>query len=394
MTPKTDTETRYAARSGAGVGSAPATESAPATRRESERARVAWSHVLPLAVVLAFANGFWIIVLRGAVGAIERTSAPFSTWLHESTLLVPVYVVAVLVAFRFAHRWFGARPRGIRAVSGSIGLVAAATTAAGTLLLITSAWFDFQLQKDDLHHTGQMHMSCDSVCVSDRIRATLNMEIKGAWVGLLLMLGTSLIMTALVVAFRGGVIVLARSPRDVAPRTVEGTRLVLAAGLLGAGVIHAAVVPEHFDEWWAAGTFFVALVLAEVGTAVAVLARSRAVRTPALVAAAVVSAGPLLVWAVSRTSGLPFGPEAFEPEAIGVADVLSCALELTTLVIAVVLLRRRSPGGTWTPYGLAIGLCAVLAATLIGVGGADLPGVGAFSSVGQHHATHGVISEG
>src|SRR4051794_36594016 len=200
MTPKTDTETRYVARSGAGVGSAREQATPTASGRDTRRAGVAWSHVLPLAVVLAFANSFWIIVLRGAVGAIERTSAPFSTWLHESTLLVPVYVVAVLVAFRLAHRWFGSQPRGLRAAGGTIGLVGAATSAAGTLLLIASSWFDFRLQAGDLHHTGQMHMSCDPTCVSERVRATLNMEIKGVWVGLLLMLVTSLVMAALVVA--------------------------------------------------------------------------------------------------------------------------------------------------------------------------------------------------
>jgi len=128
-------------------------------------------------------------------GSDAPRSAP--QWMTSASPLSKLITRLVLAERRYRgsmaglFRWFGARPRGIRAVSGSIGLVAAATTAAGTLLLITSAWFDFQLQKDDLHHTGQMHMSCDSVCVSDRIRATLNMEIKGAWVGLLLMLGTS-----------------------------------------------------------------------------------------------------------------------------------------------------------------------------------------------------------
>ena len=37
---------------------------------------VPWRTVLPLAVVLAFADGFWIISLRGAVGALERTESP------------------------------------------------------------------------------------------------------------------------------------------------------------------------------------------------------------------------------------------------------------------------------------------------------------------------------
>jgi hypothetical protein len=38
--------------------------------------RVPWPTVLPLAVVLAFADGFWIISLRAPVGALERTESP------------------------------------------------------------------------------------------------------------------------------------------------------------------------------------------------------------------------------------------------------------------------------------------------------------------------------
>ena len=52
------------------------------------------------------------------------------------------------------------------------------------------------------------------------------------------------------------------------------------------------------------------------------------------------SAGPLLVWLYSRTLGLPFGPDAGIPEAVGIPDVVCCALEIGTLIAAVVLLRR------------------------------------------------------
>src|SRR5262245_45688344 len=123
----------------------------PATPVTADRrqARVAWSHVLPLAVVLAFANGFWIISMRGAIGAIERTSAPFETWWRESALLTPVYVVAVLAAFWVAQRWFGPRPRGVRAVLGSGGVVAVATALTGTVLMAMSSWFDYRLQRAD-----------------------------------------------------------------------------------------------------------------------------------------------------------------------------------------------------------------------------------------------------
>ena len=79
---------------------------------------------------------------------------------------MPVYVVAVLAAFRLAQRWFGQQPRGIRAISATGALVALATTAAGTLLMMGSMWFDFRFQVGDLRSTGQMHMGCDSTCVS------------------------------------------------------------------------------------------------------------------------------------------------------------------------------------------------------------------------------------
>ena len=361
-------------------------------------ARVSWSHVLPLAVVLAYANGFWIITLRGAVGAIQRTSAPFDSWLRESALLVPVYVVAVLAAFMVAQRWFGPRPRGVRRLAVSGATVAGATALTGTALLALSSWFDFRLQRADLQHMSIAHPGCDASCLSARIQATADLLIKSIWVGLILMVVTDLVLVALVVAFRGGRLVLARPPSPHRPPRPTGTALVLAAGLAGAGAIHLAVIDEHLAEWWAAAVFFVVLALAELTAAAVALSRERAWRLAGLWSAIVVSAGPLLVWTVSRTWGLPFGPEAGEPEAIGAADVLSCVLEVLTLALAVVLLRRElrrgAPSTTWSRHGLALALTGVLAVTLIGVGGSSLPVVGAFSHLGGAHVQHETASEG
>ena len=50
------------------------------------RLGVPWLTVLPLAAVMAYADGFWMMSLRGAVGAIERTQEPFTSWWRESTL--------------------------------------------------------------------------------------------------------------------------------------------------------------------------------------------------------------------------------------------------------------------------------------------------------------------
>ena len=87
--------------------------------------------VLPLAVVMAYADGFWMMSLRGAVGAIERTEEPFASWLRESTLVLPVFVFAVLGALTLALRWFGPALRRTRTVLTAALLIVAAGTVAG-----------------------------------------------------------------------------------------------------------------------------------------------------------------------------------------------------------------------------------------------------------------------
>ena len=75
------------------------------------------------------------------------------------------------------------------------------------------------------------------------------------------------------------------------------------------------MVPEHLGEWPAAGGFFVVLTLAEVAAAALVVTRRRW----ALPMALAVSVGPLLLWLWSRTLGMPFGPDPWVPEAVGLA---------------------------------------------------------------------------
>ena len=68
------------------------------------RLAVPWSTVLPSAILMAYADGFWMMTLRGAIGAIERTQEPFTGWWRESTLVLPLYVLAVLGALLLAMR--------------------------------------------------------------------------------------------------------------------------------------------------------------------------------------------------------------------------------------------------------------------------------------------------
>jgi hypothetical protein len=105
-----------------------------------------WLTVVPLAALLAFADGFWVVALRGAFGSIERTQAPFVSWLVESTLALPAFVLAVLGALKLAAHWFG--PAGHKAKAGvaTVLLIVAACTLAGIGALAISSGYDYHLQ--------------------------------------------------------------------------------------------------------------------------------------------------------------------------------------------------------------------------------------------------------
>jgi hypothetical protein len=118
----------------------------------------------------------------------------------------------------------------------------------------------------------------------------------------------------------------------------RGWKMLVALTLVGAAAIHVAVTPQHFDEWFAAGVFFVVLAVAEAVSG-AVMASRVGERPAARGLVAALSAGTIALWVVSRTVGLPFGPDPGMPEAIGVLDVTSTALEALTLVALWALVR-------------------------------------------------------
>lgn len=98
----------------------------------------------------------------------------------------------------------------------------------------------------------------------------------------------------------------------------------LAVLSFGAAAIHFAVSPDHFGEWVPFGVAFACLAWFQLLWAAFCLAgRDRGWAA----AAVVVNAGAVVVWAWSRTIGLPMGPDPGSTEPVGFADALSSAFE-------------------------------------------------------------------
>ena len=130
---------------------------------------------------------------------------------------------------------------------------------------------------------------------------------------------------------------LAHAPARQSPADTPAGRYTLAGLSAGAAAIHLAVIPEHLTEYWPFAVFFAAVAAFQATWALAVLARPQ----PGLYRlGAVASAGLIALWALSRTIGLPLGPEPWHPEAASLPDVLAMALEIGLLLT---IWSRRKP---------------------------------------------------
>ena len=165
---------------------------------------VAWSTVLPLAAVMAFADGFWTTSLRGAVGAIERSQSPFTNWWHQSAVALPIYILGVLGAFALAQRWFGPVLPRYRSVAATAVLVIAAGTVIGIAQIAANSAYDYHLQSNQLRMMDSMHGICAGSCLAQAQHATLVVHIHAVIYVSKWILITNLILIAWMVAMLGG----------------------------------------------------------------------------------------------------------------------------------------------------------------------------------------------
>jgi hypothetical protein len=342
--------------------------------RSPGRTAVPWLTVLPLAIVLAFADGFWLISLRTSVGAIARAQAPFASWLRESIQALPLFVFAVLGGLTLALSWFRSDLRRPRVVIASALLVVAASTVAGVGWLTASSAYDYHLQLQQVQIMGSMGGRCTGACLTGRQHASLLLQAKSVGYGSAILLVTNLVIVAWLLAMRGGRLEPAATGRRVGtvlPRgftRADGLRLLLVAGLVGSAAVHAGMALAGRP---AAGMLAIGVTAAQL--AVAVRLMGERTRT-GLVAAVVVSLGALALSAYSLSSGMPSGPHPGGSPPVGLAEGMSGLLEVGTFVAAMVLLRARPWLQRSAPsaHQMSLALVGVLALSVFGIAGTPL----------------------
>jgi hypothetical protein len=162
-----------------------------------------------------------------------------------------------------------------------------------------------------------------------------------------------------------------RSPADGPPAGDAQLRRLSAPaepgetyGALGtlsivAGMLHAKAMVDHATHYWPFGVFFGLLTCWQ--TAWGVGACRARLHRPALVAGAWVNAGVVLLWLISRTVGLPIGPWAGEPEAVGMIDIMASLDELLIVAMVASLVSAvRRPAFAWLRGGYAVRLGIML----------------------------------
>jgi hypothetical protein len=120
-----------------------------------------------------------------------------------------------------------------------------------------------------------------------------------------------------------------------------GLVVLAVAATVVAGLVHIAVMPEHFEESPLYGSFFVVLAVGQAAYTWCLLVNPS---RPVLSAGVLGNAAVVTLWLVTRTVGLPFGPFAGQVEPVGVLDLVAVTAELTLIGAAAVLLARVERG--------------------------------------------------
>lgn len=158
--------------------------------------------------------------------------------------------------------------------------------------------------------------------------------------------------------------------------------LALAAASAAAGIIHAAVAPEHLDEWGALGSAFVVAAALQLGWAAAATRGStrRIGRLDLTSTGLAINTAILVTWVVSRTVGVPLG----NVEEIGRPDIVAGLLEATIVAALTADSRAKQTVrnlGEWLAPSAAIAWVPVVGVIFL----ATVLGLASGGPHGGHH---------
>jgi hypothetical protein len=142
--------------------------------------------------------------------------------------------------------------------------------------------------------------------------------------------------------------------------------------------IHLGVAPQHFSEWWAYGGFFVLAAAGECTLIALIALRPRAWVVQAGIWA---SLATMLMYLVSRTSGIPLGPATGVVEPVELPGLAATAAQAALVVVLCGLLAGRARVRSLNALGL-VGAALWIAAL---AGALAPPG----QPVASAHAGHG-----
>ncbi len=154
------------------------------------------------------------------------------------------------------------------------------------------------------------------------------------------------------------------------PRTrMDSVRLLAALVSAAAAIVHLGYAPHHLTDDWAHGWFFVAIGVAGLAISALLLARPR---RWVWAAAIVMNVGTVATWTVSRTIGLPFGPEDLRTESASAPDITCVVLEAAMIVLAIVALSAskwlsQAPRDrvSWRATAAVLGVVALIAGAVM-----------------------------
>jgi hypothetical protein len=139
------------------------------------------------------------------------------------------------------------------------------------------------------------------------------------------------------------------------PRISDGLYLICALSW-AAGLIHVAAAITHLQYYALFAIFFEVLASVQLVWGIA-LYRSPSRRL--LSTGAIVNLLVVVLWIVSRTSGLPIGPHPWRPEAVGALDLICSADEALLALLVVFHFRAEVAGALPRVLRKAAGVAAV-----------------------------------